>query len=316
MKEELLRKNVELSNFLHNYYGEEYPKFVEVMGKRLRPSIRVNSLKIEREELRRRLISKGFKLVPVPFYEDGFVVEELPGEIGNTVEHFVGYYYVQGLSSMIPPVLLNPAPGEKVLDIASAPGSKATQMAQMMKNTGVIVANDIDVERIKALSNNIDRMGVLNTIVTLEQGYRFGQLYPDTFDRVLIDAPCSALGTLNKNMEIVKWWGREKIGRLMGAQKSLILSGFDALKPGGLMVYSTCTITPEENEYIVNYLLKERNNAEILDFQLPGVVFRSALIHWERFYFHPSIAKCKRIETHHNPDFEGFFIALVKKLPS
>ncbi|HOP31959.1 MAG TPA: RsmB/NOP family class I SAM-dependent RNA methyltransferase [Candidatus Hydrothermia bacterium] len=316
MDERLIKNNVELMRFLDKFYGDKLSRFLESTGKKLKTAIRINSLKIDREHLLERLKGKGFKLTPIPFYDDGFVLDNAPMEVGSTVEHFMGYYYVQGLSSMIPPLLLNPAPGEMVLDIASAPGSKTTQMAQMMKNRGTIVANDIDVERIKALSNNIDRMGVLNTIIIHEQGCRFGQLFPDAFDKVLVDAPCSALGTLNKNTEVVKWWSREKIGKLMSAQKGIILSGFDALRPGGVMVYSTCTVTPEENEYIVNYLLKERLNAEVLDFSLPGITFRDALVTWERFEFAPQIAKCKRIEPHLNPDFEGFFIALIRKLSS
>ncbi|MEO0243105.1 MAG: RsmB/NOP family class I SAM-dependent RNA methyltransferase, partial [candidate division WOR-3 bacterium] len=214
-KEELLYKNRELVNFLETFYGGEYELFLKAIFRGKKPSIRVNTIKIEREELFRRLQAKGFKLVKVPFYEDAFIVEESPVEIGNTVEHFMGYYYVQSLSSMIPPLLLDPKPGDKILDIASAPGSKTTQMAQMMKNQGLIVANDVDIDRVKALSNNIDRMGALCVIITIMEGNRFGKLLPDYFDKVLVDAPCSALGTLSKNSEILKWWGSEKIGRLM-----------------------------------------------------------------------------------------------------
>ncbi|MGB9824246.1 MAG: NOL1/NOP2/sun family putative RNA methylase [Candidatus Hydrothermia bacterium] len=314
-KRELMEKNRELINFLLQFYQDDFDLFVESVFKPRRPAIRVNTLKIEREELISRMVSKGFKLSPIPFYSDGFLVEETPVEIGNTVEHFMGYYYVQSLSSMIPPLLLNPQPGESVLDIASAPGSKTTQMAQMMNNQGVIVANDVDIDRIKALSNNVDRMGVLNVVITILEGNRFGNLLPDYFEKVLVDAPCSALGTLSKNSEVFKWWGREKIGRLMNTQKALILSGFDALKPGGLMVYSTCTLTPEENEYVVNYLLEKRPKAKLLDFEIKGVVLRNGVKNWERFEFSEEILKCKRIEPLLNDNFEGFFIALITKLP-
>ncbi|MEO0198345.1 MAG: RsmB/NOP family class I SAM-dependent RNA methyltransferase [candidate division WOR-3 bacterium] len=315
-KEELLYKNRELVNFLETFYGGEYELFLKAIFRGKKPSIRVNTIKIEREELFRRLQAKGFKLVKVPFYEDAFIVEESPVEIGNTVEHFMGYYYVQSLSSMIPPLLLDPKPGDKILDIASAPGSKTTQMAQMMKNQGLIVANDVDIDRVKALSNNIDRMGALCVIITIMEGNRFGKLLPDYFDKVLVDAPCSALGTLSKNSEILKWWGSEKIGRLMNTQKALILSGFDSLKPGGLMVYSTCTLTPHENEYIIDYLLQKRPNATIIDFDLPGVRLRNGVTQWGKFQFRPEVGKCKRIEPYYNENFEGFFIALITKLSS
>uniref|UniRef100_A0A7V4E4D4 NOL1/NOP2/sun family putative RNA methylase n=2 Tax=candidate division WOR-3 bacterium TaxID=2052148 RepID=A0A7V4E4D4_UNCW3 len=316
MNLENLKSNMELYRFLSSFYGDNLSNFLECVVKKPKSAIRVNTLKISKDVLVKRLLDQGFVLKPVPFFEDAFIVDYAPTELGNTVEHFLGYYYVQSLSSLLPPVVLRPQPGEAVLDIASAPGSKTTQMAQMMKNRGVIVANDVDIKRIKALANNIDRMGVLNAIITIEQGHRFGKLYPGAFDRVLVDAPCSALGTLGKNFEVVKWWGREKIGRLMATQKGLILSGFDSLKPGGVMVYSTCTVTPEENEYIVNYLLQERENAEILDFELPGINLSSGVVEWDRFRFSDEIKKCKRIEPHLNPGFEGFFIALIRKLPS
>lgn len=315
-KEELLHKNRELVNFLETFYGDEYELFLQAIFSSKKPSIRVNTIKIEKEVLLKRLHAKGFVLLAVPFYEDAFVVEQSPAEIGNTVEHFMGYYYVQSLSSMIPPILLDPKPGERVLDIASAPGSKTTQMAQMMKNQGLIVANDVDVDRVKALSNNVDRMGALNVIITIMEGNRFGNLLPDYFDKVLVDAPCSALGTLSKNSEILKWWGSEKVGRLMNTQKALILSGFDSLKPGGLMVYSTCTLTPQENEYIVDYLLQKRPNARILDFELNGVRLRNGVTHWGKFQFRQEVEKCKRIEPYHNENFEGFFMALITKLSS
>jgi NOL1/NOP2/sun family putative RNA methylase len=313
-KKELLEKNRELVNFFARFYQNDFDLFIESVLRPRKPAIRVNTLKIERDILVSRMVSKGFKLSPIPFYQDAFLVEEAPVEIGNTVEHFMGYYYVQSLSSMIPPLLLNPGPGEKVLDIASAPGSKTTQMAQMMNNQGLIVANDVDIDRIKALSNNIDRMGVLNVVITILEGNRFGNILPDYFEKVLVDAPCSALGTLSKNSEVLKWWGREKIGRLMNTQKALILSGFDALKPGGLMVYSTCTLTPEENEYVVDYLLEKRPEAKLIDFELKGVVLRNGVKSWERYEFSEEILKCKRVEPFLNNNFEGFFIALITKL--
>lgn len=316
MNIESIKNNSELFRFLSNFYGGDFEAFLDCVIKKPKSAIRVNTLKANKDTILERLLKQGFKLKKVAFYEYAFVVEESPVELGNTVEHFVGYYYVQSLSSLIPPLVLAPQPGEVVLDIASAPGSKTTQMAQMMENRGVIVANDVDIKRVKALANNIDRMGVLNTIITIEQGHKFGKLYPETFDKILVDAPCSALGTLGKNPEVVKWWSREKIGRLMATQKSLILSGFDALKPGGIMVYSTCTVTPEENEYIVNYLLQEREGVEILDFHLPGVKLTSGLTEWERLIFKKELVKCKRIEPHLNPGFEGFFIALMRKSPS
>lgn len=144
--------------------------------------------------------------------------------------------------------VLKPTKEDTVLDIAAAPGSKTTQMAQHMENYGVIVANDVSVKRLKALTNNLERLGVLNVCVTQLDGRRFGKLMPEAFDKILVDAPCSAEGTIRKSYKAIYNWQPWGYKKLVETQKMLLVSAYKALKPGGVLVYSTCTFAPEENE--------------------------------------------------------------------
>ncbi len=308
----LLGNNSQLKELLEDILGDELPAFLEWMSSPLQDVLRVNTLKIDPASLLNRLTEQGFELEPLSFYPEAFRIKSAPFPPGKTLEHFLGYFYVQEIASMLPPLILNPQPGEYVLDMAAAPGSKTTQMAQMMRNKGVIVANDINFERIRALSHNIDRLGVLNVVITEFDGYKFARLTPDTFDKVLLDAPCSAIGTLHRSREILKWWSWQKVGRLVRTQRGLILAAYDALKPGGMMVYSTCTLTPEENEGTVDFLLSRHPEAEIMDIPDFGFKMDPGLPGWRRKTYDPRVVKTKRLLPHKNMT-EGFFLAAIRK---
>jgi len=259
------------------------------------------------------LLERGFILTALPFYEPGFRVDWHPGEMGRTLEHAAGLIYIQEPSSMIPPVILNPKPNERVLDLAAAPGSKTTQMSAMMGNQGLILANDPDRQRLKALHGALDRLGCLNVATCSVDGARLGKIYPDSFDRVLLDAPCSGLGTLHKNPEVLGWWSWEKVARLVRIQKRLILSAYDSLSPGGRLCYSTCTITPQENEGVVDFLLSERPGARLVDFEVSGLSLSQGLTEWAGRAFHPSLGITRRLYPLDEPDYEGFYFALIEK---
>ncbi len=292
--------NKQLKEFLEDFFKDEYQDFVEwsFSLSPLRPSIRVNTLKATVEEVRERLENQGFILSPVEGIPFAFRVEFYPFEIGRTLEHYLGYIYVQEVSSMLPPIILDPKPGERVLDISAAPGSKTTLLSQLMENKGIVVANDVDVARTSALASNIDRLGCINVVVTQYDGAIFGKKYPKYFDRVLIDAPCSAIGTIYKNREVVKWWSWKNVQKLVKIQRRLIESGFKALKPGGRMVYSTCTITPHENEFVVEYLLERFPDAKVIPFDL-------------QFKNKPDSKGYGRVIWY--GDMEPFYIALIEK---
>ncbi|TAL58214.1 MAG: tRNA methyltransferase, partial [Nanoarchaeota archaeon] len=190
--------------------GNNYEEFIQCSFSFLRRSLRVNTLKIDVENCKKRL-EKNWKLRQVPWCKEGFWIESERRDIGNTVEHALGYIYVQEAASMIPPLVLEPQPGETVLDMAAAPGSKTSQMAAMMQNKGILVANDIKPDRLKPLGLNLQRCGITNTVMTIGFGQRFKE---PIFDRILIDAPCSGTGNIRRSLKTVEIWNPSMIKRL------------------------------------------------------------------------------------------------------
>jgi len=315
LSEEDLQKIKFKKAFIERYraiLGPEVENFIEYSRKPLTPTIRVNTIKISKKELVERLTAKGWIIEPLPWYELGFWVYKPKYQLGNAIEHRLGYFYMQGPASMIPPLALNPKPGEIVLDMAAAPGSKTTQMAAMMRNQGIIIANDTDLERIVALRGNLQRCGVINVIVTNMDGRRFGRL-PQKFDKVLLDAPCSGDGTIRIKPHIAEQWNPKVIKGIAKLQSQLILSAFDCLVDGGELVYSTCTLNPEEDEMVVTYLLEKRENAKILDIKIENLKTRPGLTEWDKYEFPEDLKKTLRIYPQDN-DTEGFYIARVKKV--
>ncbi|MBN2421160.1 NOL1/NOP2/sun family putative RNA methylase, partial [Candidatus Woesearchaeota archaeon] len=223
-------------------------------------------------------------------------------------EHALGYFYVQEASSMIPPVVLDPQENDSVLDVAAAPGSKTTQIGMYMKNTGIIVANDIAGSRLASLGINVQRMGLKNVILTKMQG----QHIKGEFDRILLDAPCSGTGTIMKSEAVVRDWNPEIGTRLAVIQKKLITNSFNILKSGGTMIYSTCTMEPQENEGIISYLLETFPNAELEEIKFEGK--RSpCFTEFEKEKYNEEVKKCLRIWPQDNGT-EGFFVAKIRKL--
>ncbi len=300
----------------HKILGDENKVFLRYCVKPLKKSIRLNPLKNDVRETRRRLeYEYGWKLKQVPWYENGYWVQNedvKEGVVGNTLEHFLGYYYVQEAASMIPPVVLDPKPHEIVLDLSAAPGSKTTQMCEMMNNKGTIVANDNDLIRIKALRFNLEKLGCMNVVVTREDGRKFGDMSLK-FDKVLLDAPCSSEGTIRKDWKVLSRWSASVIKSLSGLQKKLILAGFDALKEGGVMVYSTCTLSPEENEEVVDFLLQNRDNVKIEEITVKGLRYHEGIEEWNGKSYSSDVKKIARIYPQDN-DTEGFVVAKIRKV--
>ena len=276
----------------------------------LRKSIRVNTLKTTVAEVHKRL-SKEWMLDKVPWCEEGFWISHKQGrlDVGNTIEHSLGYYYVQEAASMIPPIVLNPLPGDLVLDMCAAPGSKTTQIAQYMKNKGLLIANDIKGDRLASLGVNLQRCGVMNEIVTMTSGERIKGIL---FDKVLLDAPCSGTGTIRKSPKTIRMWNPESIKRLSKLQKKLIIHAFSLLKKDGVMVYSTCSNEPEENEGVVDYLLKEEKTAKLEEIKLD--IKRGKIItSFGSQEYDKEVENCLRLWPQDN-DTEGFFVARVRKV--
>jgi NOL1/NOP2/sun family putative RNA methylase len=277
----------------------------------LRRSIRVNTLKITPSAIKKRL--HDWHLTPIPWCTEGFWVSHAERrDIGNTLEHHLGYIYVQEAASMIPPLILDPQPGDIVLDMCAAPGSKTSQMAQMMNNTGLIVANDYRGKRLQPLGINLQRTGATNTLITLMAGQRLRHFQ---FDRILVDAPCSGTGTIRKSVKTIRMWNPGMVKKIAREQQQLITNAFRNLKPGGVLVYSTCSLEPEENEGVVNYLLNTFANAQVENATLNGLKSSPPVLKFEGQQYHKDISRCLRIWPQDN-DTEGFFVAKVRKLPA
>ena len=295
--------------------GGKYEKFMEFSLRPLNKAVRVNTLKTSVKEMADRL--SGWELKQVPWCDEGFWIsskETDKYDIGNLIEHSLGYIYVQDPASMIPPVVLAPSPGDRVLDMCAAPGSKTTQLAQYMKNSGVLVANDNAPDRLKALEINIRRMGIFNTIVTAMQGSHLKRLKPEgiLFDKILLDAPCSGSGTIRKSYRSIQRYSYNFVRSMSSTQKRLICAAFELLKPGGILVYSTCTIEPEENEEVVSHLLEKYPDAEVEPIGLPLERTEPFLEIGDKNY-DKRVNNCLRILPQDN-DTEGFFVARIKRV--
>ncbi|KAJ1733114.1 rRNA (cytosine-C5-)-methyltransferase nop2 [Coemansia sp. Benny D160-2] len=278
-------------------------------------TIRTNTLKTRRRDLAQALINRGANLDPIgKWTKVGLTIFDAPVPIGATPEYMAGHYMIQAASSFLPVVALAPQENEKVLDMSAAPGGKTTYCAALMKNTGLVVANDANREREKALVANVHRLGITNTLVSNYDGREFPKIMGG-FDRVLLDAPCSGTGVISKDASVKTNKSDDDFRMLTHLQKELVLSAIDsanaASPTGGFIVYSTCSVTVEEDEAVVNYALRKRPNVRLvstgLDFGRPGFTsFRGK-------DFHSSLALTRRFFPHtHNMD--GFFVAKFQKI--
>lgn len=284
--------------------------FISACQRPLRKSIRVNTVKVSVEGFKQRAQEKGWKLEPVPWCHTGFwiVADESVVPLGNTAEHMAGLFYIQEASSMMPvsALFMDSQPYSSVLDMAAAPGSKTTQIAALMDNLGVLVANEFSSSRVKVLHANIERCGIRNCALTNFDGRVFGGWLPETFDAVLIDAPCSGEGTVRKDPDSMKNWSKASVLSIADTQKDLIESAFHALKTGGVMVYSTCTLSREENQDVCHHLQQKFGDAvafERLDPLFDGA--EKALTEEGFLHIFPQVYDC-----------EGFFVARIRKLAS
>lgn len=288
--------------------ADDPEKFFKSLITPLPRTCRVNTHKATVEDVCGRFDEYGFEFQRVPWYEDAFVTGDQP--LGSTFEHFLGSIYIQDLASMLPPLALRDelATARLVLDACAAPGSKSTQLSALMQNHGTIIANDIDHQRIKALKFNMEKTGSVNIAISNYDLRNF----PDTrFDVILLDAPCSSEGTARKVPGVFKWWHPRHIYSTAGIQRKLIVKAFDLLADDGVLLYSTCTFAPEENEAIVDHLLKERD-AGIERISIRGFQTQPGVTQFRDMEFDERVQMSSRVFPHHN-DTGGFFMARIRR---
>jgi ribosomal RNA methyltransferase Nop2 len=298
--------------FLELFSPAECVEFMDASDRPRPLVIRTNTLKITRKDLMDALGKRGVNLEAIEWSKVAIKVIESTVPIGATPEYLAGYYMLQAASSLCPVVALDPQADEKILDMSAAPGGKTTYISQLMKNSGTVIANDLKPQRQKATVANMHRMGVKNAIVCCYDGRKIPQNFKG-FDRVLLDAPCSGLGVIARDQTVKLQRTIKDIQRIAHLQKELLCAAVDAVDPksqkGAVIVYSTCSVSVEENEQVIEYILRKRHVRLVdtgLDVGRPGYTR-----HKER-RFHPSLALTRRFYPHvHNMD--GFFVAKLVK---
>jgi len=288
---------------------DETKQLLEANERPLIPSIRINTLKITSEELKEKLLQKGFILKSIEGLPYGFKVLKATSNLGATHEYLQGYYYLQNLASMIPAIVLDPKESDIVIDMCAAPGSKSTHIAQLMKNKGTLILLERNKKRIPKLIVNLRRMGIENSVVINIDARNLMKLNLKA-DKILLDAPCTGEGLIRQDPKRKSSKTINDIKKMASIQKNLLKSGLKCLKPGGQLVYSTCSIAPEENEFVINDILEHNPDYTILEIHnnygingynnIFGRELRADLINSKRLF-------------PHTDDTIGFFVCLIQR---
>lgn len=287
--------------------GEDYEAFLAGFDGQRQYGLRVNTLKMNLEEFER---IAPFHLKKVPWISNGYFYEAEDAPAKHPF-YSAGLYYLQEPSAMTPASRLKVQPGERVLDLCAAPGGKATELGAALQGEGLLVANDINTARARALLRNLELFGISNSFVTNEPPHVLAERFPEFFHKIMVDAPCSGEGMFRKNPAVVDSWQEKGPEYFSKLQREIIVQAADMLLPGGMMFYSTCTFSPLENEKTITHLLKERPDMEVIPMEdYEG--FAEGLTSYRGEVFDESCKLCRRIWPH-KMSGEGHFMALLHK---
>lgn len=288
---------------------------------RIASVIRINTLAGDKDKIVKLLLSKGLDLEEIPWLETAYIVKNMDkSDLGDMHEYAKGLFYIQGISSMVPVKVLNPTDGERVLDMCAAPGSKTTQIAARMHNKGEVAAAETDFKRAQRLSDVLNEFHVKNAEVIHTDSTQLYKTYQNYFHKILLDAPCSGEGMIYLNSpNPLRFWSIKKVKAMASLQKKLIDSAYLALRPGGTLVYSTCTLEPMENEEVVSYLLNKHSDARIVpidfidepSFKEYKKLTANGITHWSDQSYHQEVHNTLRILP--SPLTQGFYIAQIHK---
>jgi len=293
------------------FLGEDQTKqLLEANEKPLTPSIRVNTLKIDKNNLKNRLLTKGFKLESIDWIHSGFKIRKSPLNLGSTHEYLQGFYYIQSIAPMLPAIILKPGPGDVVIDMCAAPGGKATHLAQIMNNNGNLILIERNIKRIPALEINLRRMGVSNSIVINDDAVNLSKMNLKA-NKILLDAPCTGEGLIRQDSSRKRSKTLKDINKLSNIQRALLKTGLNSLNPGGQLLYSTCSIAPEENELVLHEVLKYNTDFAIV--KIPNSYGVDGITEVYNKTLREDIKYSQRLYPHlHNTI--GFFISLIEKI--
>ncbi len=287
-------------NEMRELLKEEYPAYIAAMAEKSVQSLRINTLKTLPEAFSRNV---SFCQSPVPWCQSGYYYPE-DLRPGTDPYYSAGVYYLQEASAMAPAEILPVEPGNLVLDACCAPGGKSTRLAEKLQGTGVLVSNDISFSRQNATLKNIERFGIANAYVISEDLNRLKERFPETFDRILVDAPCSGEGMFRKEPSLIRSWLEHDSEWYAPLQKEILISAWQMLKKGGKLVYSTCTFSPKENEEVLQALKEYDPEMKVLPVENRAAGFMPGVIE--------GYENCVRLYPHHVKG-EGHFCALLEK---
>lgn len=312
-----LEKREQLLERLSALPGVDSAVFAQQLATPLRPSVRINPLKADPADTIATMKLLGWRGESVAWCEHAFTITAGFEQLRDSLLTDAGAIYIQNSSSWLPVLALDPQPGERVLDVCAAPGGKTSHIAALAQNKGTIVANDNSRPRLMRMQRNLERLGVQNVEFSLRDASQLARhLEGEQFDRILLDAPCSGEGLIDLNkLKDLDTWSVAHIKRLGQLQKRILGQAWQLLRPGGTLIYSTCTTAPEENEVVIDWLLRRAPDAELREITIDNPRLTGGLTTWQSRTFSPEIIRTRRILPGDDGQ-EMFYVARLVKQTS